>query len=95
MVRQMNEAQKYLVSSAYGEFLPEALRDGEHFVEIDEIVRNPSPSAPTDRMFVLLWKELDETVSLDESLTALIGLTFEINAIAAGLEAEMSKSAGA
>lgn len=64
MTRQMNAAQKYLVSSAYGEFLPDTLRDGDHYAEIDECH------------------------------TALLGLTFELGAIAAGLKAAMNGSAG-
>jgi hypothetical protein len=75
MAKQMNAAQRYLVSTIHGEFLPESLRDGDHYAEIDAIVRQPSPLTPGDRLFTFLWKEFDDETTLEGCKEAM-GLIF-------------------
>lgn len=65
MAREMNAAQRYLVSSIHGEFLPDYLRDGDHYAEIDAMVRQPSSMTPGDRLFTFLWKEFDDETNLE------------------------------
>jgi hypothetical protein len=84
MAKQMNAAQRYLVSTIHGEFLPESLRDGDHYAEIDAIVRQSSPLTPGDRLFTFLWKEFDDETTLEGCKEAMGRLCTDLADIGAG-----------
>jgi hypothetical protein len=85
MAKEMNAAQRYLVSTIHGEFLPGGLREGDHYAEIDAIVRQPSRLTPGDRLFTFLWKEFDDETTLEGCKEAMGLLFADLAEIGAGL----------
>jgi hypothetical protein len=86
MARQMNEGQRFLVTTIHGEFLPDQLRDGDHYAEIDAMVRNPSTMTPSDRLFTLLWKEFDDEADLEGCKEAMARLFQDLAQFNEGLD---------
>lgn len=85
MRKTMNAAQKFLALSIYGEFLPEHVRGGNDFTEIDNIVRTPSSGSSSDRMFTFLWKELADEATVEDCKDAVTRLAQELTAFSEAL----------